>query len=119
MKKLIIIIIILLIGGFLYYQSQFSQDETNLNSENLNQEAEVTEEDLEENNLNQGKDKIAADPVQPKEQIELTEEINLEIPFTPQAPYAIWDEIHNEACEEAALLMVHKFWHKEPLNPEN
>jgi len=30
----------------------------------------------------------------------------LHVPFTPQAPTANWDELHNEACEEAGALMI-------------
>ena len=35
--------------------------------------------------------------------------INLGVPFTPQAPFANWDEVHEEACEEASLLMVARY----------
>src|SRR3989344_1818210 len=44
----------------------------------------------------------------------LPQEINLAVPFTPQAPYAIWDEYHNDACEEASVLMVARFWQHRP-----
>lgn len=30
----------------------------------------------------------------------------LPVPFTPQAPTANWDELHNEACEEASIIMA-------------
>lgn len=30
----------------------------------------------------------------------------LPVPFTPQAPTANWDELHNEACEEASVIMA-------------
>lgn len=30
----------------------------------------------------------------------------LVVPFTPQAPTANWDELHNEACEEASVIMA-------------
>ena len=30
-------------------------------------------------------------------------------PFQPQAPYANWDETHDEACEEAAVILV-EWW---------
>lgn len=36
-------------------------------------------------------------------------EVNLSVPFTSQAPYANWDDLHNEACEEAVLIMA-KYW---------
>ncbi len=35
---------------------------------------------------------------------------NLAVPFTPQAPTANWDEFHQDTCEEASLLMVHRFY---------
>lgn len=31
------------------------------------------------------------------------------VPFMSQAPHANWDDPYQEACEEAALLMVHRF----------
>lgn len=34
---------------------------------------------------------------------------SLPIPFTPQAPTANWDELHNEACEEAAAIMANAY----------
>ncbi len=40
----------------------------------------------------------------------LPAEVNLVIPFTPQAPHANWSLPYQEACEEAAALMVHWFW---------
>ncbi|MBD3238234.1 MAG: hypothetical protein GF332_01155 [Candidatus Moranbacteria bacterium] len=28
-------------------------------------------------------------------------------PFIPQAPYKVWDDLHDEACEEAAIITAH------------
>lgn len=39
------------------------------------------------------------------------------VPFTSQAPFAKWDHDHNEACEEAAILMAHYFYKGESLTP--
>ena len=36
----------------------------------------------------------------------LLSDINLAVPFTVQAPHANWDEIHQEFCEEASVLMA-------------
>ena len=33
----------------------------------------------------------------------------LKVPFTTQAPFALWDPLHEEACEEASLLMVYYY----------
>jgi len=40
---------------------------------------------------------------------EVPEEAYLEVPWAPQAPKAVWDDLHNEACEEASLVMA-KYW---------
>jgi hypothetical protein len=31
---------------------------------------------------------------------------NLKVPFVPQAPFKIWDELHEETCEEASMIML-------------
>jgi hypothetical protein len=43
-------------------------------------------------------------------QKELPSQFLLSVPFTPQAPTANWDELHNEACEEASALMANAFF---------
>ncbi len=45
----------------------------------------------------------------------------LSVPFTPQAPTANWDELHNEACEEASAIMANAYFSgmtKQTLNPD-
>ncbi len=34
----------------------------------------------------------------------------VKVPFTSQAPTANWDELHNEACEEASAIMVQAYF---------
>lgn len=48
----------------------------------------------------------------------LLDEFNLDVPFTTQAPFANWDEQHNESCEEAAALIVHFWWQKKTFTKE-
>lgn len=38
------------------------------------------------------------------------EEINLDIPFGSQAPFANWDLPYKETCEEASLIMAHYYF---------
>jgi hypothetical protein len=45
---------------------------------------------------------------------ELPTSINLAVPFTSQAPHAVWDNPYKEACEEASLYMVHRYFEGEP-----
>lgn len=35
--------------------------------------------------------------------------INLAVPFAPQAPFANWDQPYQDACEEAAIIMVERY----------
>ncbi len=54
-------------------------------------------------------DKIAADqPVVAN--TPLPASVNLAIPFTSQAPFAIWDSVHKDTCEEASILMVSQYF---------
>lgn len=38
--------------------------------------------------------------------------LSLKVPFTPQAPTANWDELHNEACEEASAIMANAYFNQ-------
>lgn len=49
------------------------------------------------------------------EQIQIPSEFNLDIPFTSQAPFGNWDAAHEEYCEEASLLMAHRFLNNQPI----
>jgi hypothetical protein len=44
----------------------------------------------------------------------LEAEMNLAVPFTSQAPYGVWDPLHEDACEEASFYMVHQFYSGTP-----
>ncbi|MFA6421999.1 MAG: C39 family peptidase [Candidatus Buchananbacteria bacterium] len=40
----------------------------------------------------------------------------LRVAFAQQAPFANWDELHEESCEEASMIMAAKYFHKENLD---
>lgn len=42
-----------------------------------------------------------------------TPQLNLAVPFMVQAPYADWDDLHNEACEEASAIMLKAYYDNE------
>lgn len=48
-------------------------------------------------------------PVQPSPSPNATS-LLLKVPFTPQAPTANWDTIHNEDCEEASAIMANAYY---------
>lgn len=49
----------------------------------------------------------------------LPDKIKIDVPFVSQAPFGIWDEYHEEACEEAALLMLVHFLNKDILDKDS
>src|SRR4051812_31356206 len=48
--------------------------------------------------------------------VSLPAKVSIDIPFSPQAPTANWDALHEEACEEMSLIMVRHFLEKSPLS---
>lgn len=44
--------------------------------------------------------------------VKKNDEVNLKVPFVLQAPFAVWDALHDEACEEASVIMVDAFLKK-------
>lgn len=46
---------------------------------------------------------------------EIPDFLDYPVAFAPQAPYAVWDQLHKEACEEAAMITAAKYFKHEPL----
>lgn len=36
---------------------------------------------------------------------------NLAVPFSSQAPFGVWDPLHEDACEEASVYMIAEYFH--------
>jgi len=55
---------------------------------------------------------------QPEEvvQVEVPSKLELDVDFAPQAPFSNWNELNEEACEEASMITVAKYFFNEPLN---
>lgn len=49
-------------------------------------------------------------PSEIKAEVTIPQSLALDVPFTPQAPTANWDELHNEACEEASAIMANAYF---------
>ncbi|MDR3559047.1 MAG: C39 family peptidase [Candidatus Pacebacteria bacterium] len=45
-------------------------------------------------------------------------EIKINVPFTSQAPLGVWDQYHEEACEETTLVMLEYYLKHKPLTPK-
>lgn len=48
----------------------------------------------------------------------LPDKIAFAVPFTTQAPLGVWDAVHEEACEEASLVMLKYYQDKKTLTPK-
>lgn len=130
MKRIIVsvIVVVILAGGIIFrgtlrdaYESFTKADlpepvgvetmltNTQENSGNTNSSSESASE-----NANQDD---AEEPIGNTNTViapkEVPAEINLAVPFTSQAPTANWDMPFQEACEEAAALMVHYYLTKQ------
>lgn len=61
-------------------------------------------------------DKITDQAGSVKTEAELPRTLNYPVAFATQAPFANWDQLHEEACEEAAMIIAVKYFKKEPLS---
>jgi VanZ family protein/phosphoribosyl-ATP pyrophosphohydrolase len=64
-----------------------------------------TEISKQKNNSNISKDKLTSSQKK-QNKIILPKKIIQKVPFTMQSPFAKWDQLHEEACEEASLIML-------------
>ncbi len=57
--------------------------------------------------------------IQPPPQTILPDTYKAKVDFTVQAPFHVWDELHNQACEEAVTIMAVNFYeHFIPVGPD-
>lgn len=55
----------------------------------------------------------------PNPESQIPTSLNLAVPFTVQAPFGVWDELHKDACEEASVMMADAFYTKRTFTPES
>lgn len=48
--------------------------------------------------------------------VQVPAKLVLPVVFAQQAPFANWDELHQEACEEASIIMADRYFHGKPLD---
>lgn len=79
----------------------------------------------EDNLMTKGKEPINVEPILleklPKEEEAdsiLSPKVKIDVPFYVQSPFAKWDDLHNEACEEASLIMAESWIKNEVLEKQ-
>ena len=105
---LIIIITFVFLNWRKNYDSKFEQRNNLLTNEK--QLTEIVDESLDNQQQSQEIKETVLSTSIPKK-------INLTVPFTCQAPFADWDDLHNEACEEASIIMLHHYLQATDLTP--
>ena len=109
-KKLFILGCLALLGsGFLWWKNSKQSNNAFLEVKKV----EVAIEKTTENKIETVEEK--------KEQIvdkKMPNKISIAVPFSSQAPLGKWDAFHEEACEEASLLMLKYYLDGKKLTPE-
>lgn len=108
---------LLLIGVSIFTGcTHVAKDIRKTNTETLQTPLPITQEETSVLNS----DQVSDIPNQQEEKlIALPLKLELSVPFTSQAPQALWDELHNEACEEASMIMADAYFRKKPLTKES
>lgn len=107
-KKVVIAIFTILILGSAYFL--ISKSKTTTLSESQSQSSQQNSaqnlssaEQSPTNNSNTNTDGT-------NEEKPLPTKVSLKVPFSPQAPTANWDELHNQACEEVSGIMANAYF---------
>jgi len=111
-KKIFSQIVGLFLTVMILFSIQFKMIEKGMVTKNQKEKNIYLLEDIQEQ---ENEEKIIPEK---RETDKIPEKINIKVPFTTQAPYAVWDEIHEEACEEASLIMIKYFLDGKDLNPK-
>lgn len=123
-KYLLIIILLIILAGFFiqHYFSAKSSAEFSYRVKIKNLWLEMTKKELSEAMEFQSNDENKTkrlDDLKTEEQISnstnaprrvYADSLNLDVPFTSQAPHANWNETFKEGCEEASALMIDYFY---------
>ena len=90
-------------------------NETDSTLPDSSDEIESSETDLKDIELNEADEPELTEP----EPVAIPDSINLDIPFTSQAPHANWDLPYQEACEEASALMSARYLQGRSIDGKN
>lgn len=106
-----ILLILVLISGYVYQKKYITKNNAEISS------APVIV------NQNNSPNKTSSDIIDSKnsqsQSISIPSSYNIKnVPFQSQAPFANWDHLHEEACEEASLIIVKYYLDHQPLSAQ-
>jgi hypothetical protein len=119
MKKVFYILLIIPIIISFFYLLQTKKSEKIVNQKSNKSEIESSSNyDFTQNNQD-SENSSETEQKENEKTVNLPEKHDNSIPFTSQAPYANWDRLHDEACEETSIIMAYYYTKKEKsLSPE-
>lgn len=112
--KGVFIILAILAGGFFILSKKNAEAPVGEKTEVL--EDAVVNNNTEETDLTSSPQEAPEEKPVVKPEA-LPDKILIPVPFTSQAPFAEWDELHEEACEEASLIMLKYYLDGKKLTP--
>lgn len=92
-----------------------AKEVANINNQNFDTLASTTEPEVVEKTKPTSSPEIKASSTD-SIIFKIPESLDYPVAFATQAPYTNWDQLHEEACEEAAMTIVAKYFKQEPLN---
>lgn len=107
----VILLAFFMTGWFFVFQNKKAEAPVLSKSENLTEIIKIVPEARKDDQVVIEKKEVALEAKIPPR-------ILIAVPFTTQAPFSVWDQYHEETCEEASLLMVQYFLQKKPLTKE-
>jgi len=120
----LVIFILIAISLFFVFQNQKAEAPIKIKKENVSADLPVRDStSLDQNNLKRAnlempEERVVIEKKETSAEVKLPLKVFVSVPFTTQAPFSKWDEYHEEACEEASLLMVQYFLQKKKLTKE-
>lgn len=114
-KKILIISILLILifaGSILFYKKRYLiQNEIDLKKSEVVFSEPAKDAAMNTTN-NPAEDSVKSKIAEPIANPILPESAIVKVPFLAQAPFANWDPLHEEACEETSLIMVSHYFNK-------
>lgn len=106
-KRILILIAIVVIISGLYVTGKYFLLKSNKPTETYVAEIKDAVENVEEKvEIKKGDENNSVSSAGNNGNISLPDKILIKVPFTSQAPFGIWDQRHEEACEEASLIII-------------
>jgi hypothetical protein len=111
--KLILFLLIILAGGAFFV---FLKMQPNSRTVKKNESLPTAAVNTVQNGANDIKNEISGNN-KTTNAAGLPNKISINVPFTSQAPFGVWDQYHEEACEEASLIMMKYYLDGKSLTP--